>query len=155
MIPFPDEAALPQPLQDELGKRRHLNVFRMLMHSPGVAPGFLAMTDALRSHNSLPADLMELAILRVGRRYGAVYETHHHERLARVAKAFAPAMRKPALVTSATVIIAAAGAWTRKSSRKSLGATGSISPFMSVISKCFGTIFVSISATACFVAPLC
>ena len=67
MIPFPDEAALPQPLQDELGKRRHLNVFRMLMHSPGVAPGFLAMTDALRFHNSLPADLMELAILRVGR----------------------------------------------------------------------------------------
>ncbi|CDL36119.1 Oligopeptide transport system permease protein OppB (TC 3.A.1.5.1) [Citrobacter freundii] len=47
------------------------------------------------------------------------------------------------------------GVWTRKSSRKSLGATGSISPFMSVISKCFGTIFVSISATACFVAPLC
>ena len=85
MIPFPDEAALPQPLQDELGKRRHLNVFRMLMHSPGVAPGFLAMTDALRFHNSLPADLMELAILRVGRRYGAVYETHHHERLARAA----------------------------------------------------------------------
>ena len=55
------------------------------MHSPGVAPGFLAMTDALRFHNSLPADLMELAILRVGRRYGAVYETHHHERLARAA----------------------------------------------------------------------
>ena len=84
-LPFPDAAALPQPLRDELGKRRNLNVFRMLMHSPGAAPGFLAMTDALRFHNSLPASLMELAILRVGRRYGAVYEIYHHERLARAA----------------------------------------------------------------------
>lgn len=33
---------------------------------------------------------------------------------ARVAKAFAPATRKPALVTSATVIIEVAGVWTRK-----------------------------------------
>jgi 4-carboxymuconolactone decarboxylase len=43
------------------------------------------MTDALRFNNSLPRDLMELAILRVGRRYGAAYETFHHERLARAA----------------------------------------------------------------------
>jgi len=86
MIGFPDTDALPEPLRAELAQRHSLNVFRMLMHTPGVAPGFLAMTDALRFHNSLPTALMELAILRVGRRYGAAYETHHHERLARAAK---------------------------------------------------------------------
>ncbi|MBL8554680.1 MAG: carboxymuconolactone decarboxylase family protein [Phenylobacterium sp.] len=84
-LPFPDAEALPEPLRAELARRLNLNVFRMLMHTPGVAPGFLAMTDALRFHNSLPAHLMELAILRVGRRYAAAYETHHHERLARAA----------------------------------------------------------------------
>lgn len=74
---------------------------------------------------------------------------------ARAAKAFAPATRKPALETSATVIIEADGVWIRRLSPKSLAATGSISLFMSVISKCSGTMFVSISAIACFVAPQC
>jgi alkylhydroperoxidase family enzyme len=82
-LPFPDPATLPEPLREELVRRYNLNVFRMLMHSPGTAPGFLAMTDALRFNNSLPAPLMETAILRVGRRYDAPYEVHHHERLAR------------------------------------------------------------------------
>jgi alkylhydroperoxidase family enzyme len=84
-VPYPDPETLPEPLRAELARRYNLNVFRMLMHAPGSAPGFLAMTDALRHHNSLPGALMELAILRVGRRYAAPYEVHHHERLARVA----------------------------------------------------------------------
>ena len=33
--------------------------------------------------NSLPAHWRELAILRVGHAYGAAYEVHHHENLAR------------------------------------------------------------------------
>lgn len=82
-LPFPDETKLPEPLREELGRRFNLSVFRMLMHAPGTAPGFLAMTDALRFHNTLPAPLMELAILRVGCRYDAPYEVFHHERLAR------------------------------------------------------------------------
>lgn len=84
-LPFPDAEALPEALREELAKRFNLNVFRMLMHTPGVAPGFIAMTDALRYNNSVPKDLMELAILRVGRVYGAYYEVVHHERLARAA----------------------------------------------------------------------
>lgn len=82
-LPFPDTERLAQPLKNELVQRRNLNVFRMLMHSPGAAPGFLAMTDALRHANSLPPTLREVAILRVGRRYDAPYEVHHHERIAR------------------------------------------------------------------------
>src|SRR3546814_1167073 len=72
-------------LQQELARRRNRNVFRMLMHSPEAAPGFLAMTDAARGRNALPAVLRELTIVRVGRRYGAPYEVHHHERIGREA----------------------------------------------------------------------
>lgn len=82
-LPFPDTDSLPQPLKQELDKRQHRNVFRMLMHTPAVAPGFLAMTDVLRNASSLPVPLRELAILRVGHRYGAPYEVHHHERIGR------------------------------------------------------------------------
>lgn len=82
-VPFPDLATIPSALREEVARRRNLSVYRMLMHTPAVAPGFLAMTDALRQHNTLPVALRELAILRVGRRYDAPYEVHHHERMAR------------------------------------------------------------------------
>ena len=54
----------------------------MVMHSPGLAPGFFVMADAMFQANSLPAHLRELAILRVGYRYAAPYETHQHEMIA-------------------------------------------------------------------------
>ncbi|MEC9433916.1 MAG: carboxymuconolactone decarboxylase family protein [Pseudomonadota bacterium] len=82
-FPFPDLQGLPADLEAELEKRRHGHVFRMLMHAPNTAAGFLAMTDAVRTKNSLPPELRELAILRVGRRYDAPYEVHHHERIGR------------------------------------------------------------------------
>lgn len=82
-MPYPDTAQLPEHLQQELARRRNRNVFRMLMHSPEAAPGFLAMTDAARGRNALPPVLRELTIVRVGRRYGAPYEVHHHERIGR------------------------------------------------------------------------
>lgn len=53
------------------------------MHSPGLAPGLLDMASALLQANSLPAQWRELAILRVGHVYGAAYEVHHHENIAR------------------------------------------------------------------------
>lgn len=82
-LPFPDTDALPEALRQELARRQHRNVFRMLMHTPDVAQGFLAMTDVLRSHNALPVPLREIAILRVGHRYEAPYEVHHHRRIGR------------------------------------------------------------------------
>lgn len=82
-MPYPNCVEVPEHLKQELERRRNRNVFRMLMHSPEVAPGFLAMTDAVRGRNSLPPALRELTIIRVGRRYGAPYEVHHHERIGR------------------------------------------------------------------------
>lgn len=80
---FPVTEQLPSALRDEVLARNALSVYRMVMHTPGVAPGFLALSDALRHKTSLPGNWREVAILRVGHRYQAPYELHHHERLAR------------------------------------------------------------------------
>lgn len=82
-FPFPDLDRLPRELKEEVSKRRSLNVYRMVMHTPAVAPSFLDFSDALRHKSSLPGTWRELAILRVGHRYQAPYEVHHHERIAR------------------------------------------------------------------------
>lgn len=81
---YPDLAALPVELREAVQDHGSLNVFRMIMHSPGLAPGMLALSDAILGSNSLPDDLRELAIVRVGHAYGAAYEVHHHERAARL-----------------------------------------------------------------------
>ena len=83
MFPLPDTEALLPALRAEVLQRNGLHVYRMVMHSPGIAPAFLGISDALRHANSLPPTWRELAILRVGNRYGAAYELHHHERMAR------------------------------------------------------------------------
>lgn len=80
---YPDLDALPQHLKDTLAQHAPVNVYRMVMHSPGLAPGFFVMADAMFQANSLPAHLRELAILRVGYRYTAPYETHQHELIAK------------------------------------------------------------------------
>ena len=77
-IPYPEFDSLPESLQDAIWARGSLNVYRMIAHSPGLAPAFYTMANDIFLQNSLPADWRELAILRVGYRYGAVYETHHH-----------------------------------------------------------------------------
>jgi alkylhydroperoxidase family enzyme len=82
-VPYPDLAALPKELQDAVTQRASINVYRMVTHSPGLAPAFLDFASAVFQANSLPADWRELAILRVGHTYGAAYEVHHHENLAR------------------------------------------------------------------------
>ena len=84
-LPFPPIDTMPDALAQEVRARRSLNVYRMVMHTPEVAPAFLALSDALRHRSSLPGTWRELAILRVGHTYAAPYEVHHHERLARAA----------------------------------------------------------------------
>ncbi|WP_053846357.1 carboxymuconolactone decarboxylase family protein [Streptomyces sp. NRRL B-24085] len=81
---YPDLSALPAQLREDVTARGSLNVFRMLMHSPALAPGVLALGDAILQRNSLPDALRELAIVRVGQVYGAAYEVHHHENIARL-----------------------------------------------------------------------
>ncbi|WP_371749658.1 carboxymuconolactone decarboxylase family protein [Streptomyces sp. NBC_01283] len=81
---YPDLSALPVELQEVVTAYGSLNVFRMLMHSPNLAPGVLTLGDAVLQRNSLPDTLRELAIVRVGHAYGAAYEVHHHERIARL-----------------------------------------------------------------------
>ena len=82
-IGYPDLAALPPELRDAVIKHGSPNVYRMIVHSPGLASGFLALAGAVLQSNSLPAHWRELAILRVGHAYEAEYEVHHHENLAR------------------------------------------------------------------------
>jgi alkylhydroperoxidase family enzyme len=79
---YPDIDALPQHLKDTLAQHAPVNIYRMVMHSPGLAPGFFVMADAMFQANSLPPHLRELAILRVGYRYDAPYETHQHTMIA-------------------------------------------------------------------------
>ena len=81
-VDYPDLDGLPPELREAIRQRGSLNVLRMVTHSPNLLPAFLHFGDDVLRRNSLPADLRELAIVRVGHRYGAGYEHHHHERLA-------------------------------------------------------------------------
>ena len=80
---YPDLDSLSPDLREAVTSRASLNIFRMITHTPGLAPSFLAMASDVLQHNSLPATWRELAILRVGYRYHADYETYHHERIGR------------------------------------------------------------------------
>ncbi|WP_433566611.1 carboxymuconolactone decarboxylase family protein [Nocardia sp. CA-151230] len=77
-IPYPEFDALSPELQEAITSRASLNVYRMVAHSPGLAPAFYTMASDIFVNNSLPPDWRELAILRVGHAYAAIYETHHH-----------------------------------------------------------------------------
>jgi 4-carboxymuconolactone decarboxylase len=57
----------------------------VLLHSPELADGWNSMLGAVRGASTLPADIRELAILRVAARNGADYEWAAHEPVARAA----------------------------------------------------------------------
>jgi alkylhydroperoxidase family enzyme len=80
---YPDLDALPDELRQAVTSRASLNIFRMIAHSPNLAPGFLSMAADVLQHNSLPPAWRELVILRVGYRYEAGYETYQHVNIAR------------------------------------------------------------------------
>lgn len=82
MIEYPDLNALSLEAKQVMEGRSPLNVFRMVMHSPGFAKPYFGMADATRN-SVIPAPLRELIILRVGFSYEADYETFHHQRIAR------------------------------------------------------------------------
>lgn len=82
-LPYPQIDALPPHLQDAVTSRASLNIFRMIMHSPDLAPSFLALASDVLQHNSLPPTWRELVILRVGFRYRSDYETFQHLKIGR------------------------------------------------------------------------
>ena len=81
---YPDLSNLSPELEAILAGKRNANVYKMLMHSPNVAPGFTAMADAVMWSKKWPATWRELAIVRVGHLYHAPYEVHQHEQIGRM-----------------------------------------------------------------------
>lgn len=82
-IPYPDPAADPdiarlaEQIKTERGGKL-LNLYRMLLHSPPVARGWLNLFTAIRQQMVLPGRYRELAILRVAVLNGADYEFGMH-----------------------------------------------------------------------------
>lgn len=79
----PDGAVTDRIRQRRGGKLTALD--GVLLHSPPFADGWNGMLGAVRGASTLPADIRELAILRVASRNGADYEWAAHEPLARQA----------------------------------------------------------------------
>ncbi len=82
-IPYADPAAnagiaqLAAQIRNERGGQL-LNLYKMLLHSPPVARGWLNLFTAIRQQTELPGRYRELAILRVAVINGADYEFAAH-----------------------------------------------------------------------------
>jgi AhpD family alkylhydroperoxidase len=81
-LPYPDIdrtelAALVERIKRERGGRM-LNLYRMLLHSPPMAEGWLAFFTSVRQKGALSGRHRELAILRIAVINGARYEFEAH-----------------------------------------------------------------------------
>ena len=81
-IPYPstshyEREALTQRIKHERGGQL-LNLYKMLLHSPQLAEGWLAFLTSVRQQSDLPGRYRELAILRVAVLNGANYEFDVH-----------------------------------------------------------------------------
>ena len=72
--------AIAERVVAERGKMLHL--YRMLLHSPAVSEGWLAMMTAIRQRCALSGDLRELVIMRIAQLNGAAYEAEQHRAFA-------------------------------------------------------------------------
>jgi AhpD family alkylhydroperoxidase len=84
-IPFADPDAadaadLAQQITTERGSL--LDLYRMLLHSPPIAAGWLKLLTAVRQQSRLPGALRELIIMRVAALNGASYEAAVHAAIA-------------------------------------------------------------------------
>jgi AhpD family alkylhydroperoxidase len=80
-IPYADiTGPEAQPLAERIIAERGslLHLYRMLLHSPPVAAGWLGYLTAIRQQCSLPGDIRELVIMRVAALNGASYEADQH-----------------------------------------------------------------------------
>jgi len=86
-IPYPDASRgyEREPLVERIKRERGgklLNLYKMLLHSPPVAEGWLTFFTAVRQSTELPARYRELAILRIAVLNGAEYEFSAHAPIA-------------------------------------------------------------------------
>ena len=72
----PEARPLAERIVAERGSLLHL--YRMLLHSPPVAAGWLGYLTAIRQQCSLPGAIRELVIMRVAALNGAAYEADQH-----------------------------------------------------------------------------
>jgi alkylhydroperoxidase family enzyme len=81
-IPYPDASRYEhEPLVERIKRERGgklLNLYKMLLHSPPVAEGWLTFFTAVRQKAELPGRYRELAILRIAVLNGAEYEFNAH-----------------------------------------------------------------------------
>jgi AhpD family alkylhydroperoxidase len=80
-IPYADiDSPAVKALADRIAGERGsvLELYRMLLHSPPVAEGWLRYLTAIRTECRLPGDLRELTIMRVADLNGASYEAEQH-----------------------------------------------------------------------------
>ncbi len=75
-----DSADLVARIERERGSL--MNLYRMLLHAPPMAEGWLEFLTAIRQRSTLPGALRELVILWVGRHNGAEYEVRAHAPIA-------------------------------------------------------------------------
>jgi len=73
----PEIAPLAERIKAERGGKL-LNLYRMLLHSPPVAEGWLAFLTAIRQKCNLPARVRELVIMRIAVLNAAEYEFQAH-----------------------------------------------------------------------------
>ena len=98
----PETAALEKQIQGARGRISLL--YQVLLNSPPVAQGWEQMLSSIRNHNSLPAGLREMLILRVAVINRAPYEFEAHVPHALaggVSQATIDALRSPDLPTDA------------------------------------------------------
>ena len=79
-LPYLDADALEEKDRDLL--KRPINLFRLLVNSPGGARAFGTLGGYIRHDSTLDARLREMAIIQVGYQTRSEYEFTHHVRLA-------------------------------------------------------------------------
>jgi AhpD family alkylhydroperoxidase len=81
-LPYPDiDRADLAPLVERIKRERGgrmLNLYRMLLHSPPMAEGWLAFFTSVRQKGALSGRYRELAIMRIAVINGADYEFNAH-----------------------------------------------------------------------------
>jgi alkylhydroperoxidase family enzyme len=80
-LPYLDKSDLAPEHQDLLA--RSINLFRLMVHSPGGARAFSALGQYIRFGSKLDPRLREMAILQVGYLTRSVYEYTHHIKIGR------------------------------------------------------------------------
>ena len=82
-IDYADRANMPDALRDQLEALPPLNIFAMMAHADHIIRPFMDLGTAFLFRGTLDPVLREMAILRVGYRSNASYETAQHEKIGR------------------------------------------------------------------------